>query len=144
MLLLLKISIDIIGKYSFLSLNYWTILKTKTDIKFSIYGDREALAMLGARIRDLRLGRNQTQEHIAQLAGVSRPTYRKIEAGEGSVEIGIVARVVGILGFAKNLGEVVPAPEPPVDLKALMAPARQRARGRRALVKSRAKTKGQS
>jgi len=100
----------------------------------------EALALLGARIRDLRLGRNQTQEHITRLAGVSRPTYRKIEVGDGSVEIGIVARVVGILGFSKNLGEVVPPPEPPVDLKALMAPARQRARGKRAP----AKAKGQS
>jgi len=93
--------------------------------------------MLGTRIRDLRLSRNQTQEHIAQLAGVSRPTYRKIESGNGSVEIGIVARVAGIFGFAKNLGEVIPPPEPPLDMKALLTPARQRARGKRTPKKGR-------
>lgn len=103
----------------------------KTTKGISIYGDREALAQLGGRLRALRLQKNQTQEGLAKLAGISRPTYRKIESGDASVEVGAFARVLAMLGFAGRLGDVIPQTPPPVDLKALMRPSRQRARGRK-------------
>lgn len=99
--------------------------------KPSIYGDRESLALVGERLRELRLQKNQTQEELAKLAGISRPTYRKIEAGDGSVETAVFARVLAMLGFADRLGNIIPETPPPVDLKALMKPARRRARGRK-------------
>jgi len=96
----------------------------------SIYGDREALILIGERLRGLRLQKNQTQARVAKLAGISIPTYQKLEAGDGTVKVGIFARVLAMRRFADKLGNIIPEPEPPVDLKALMKPARQRARGR--------------
>ena len=96
----------------------------------SIYGDREALILVGKRLRALRLQKNQTQAKAAKLAGISIPTYQKLESGDGTVKVGVFARVLAMRRFADRLGNIIPEPEPPVDMKALMKPARQRARGR--------------
>jgi len=96
----------------------------------SIYGDREALILVGKRLRALRLQKNQTQAKAAKLAGISIPTYQKLESGDGTVKVGVFARVLAMRRFADRLGNIIPEPEPPVDMKALLKPARQRARGR--------------
>jgi transcriptional regulator with XRE-family HTH domain len=83
---------------------------------------------LGEGIREDRLGRNFTQQHLASLAGISLPTYRKLEQGDGSLEIRHLARVLAILGHIERLREVVPPPAVPIDRRALMARQRQRAR----------------
>ena len=41
---------------------------------------------LGRRLRLHRLKQNLPQQHVADLVGISLPTFRKIEAGVGSVE----------------------------------------------------------
>lgn len=99
------------------------------SIMLSAYGDAEALRTLGESIRDDRLSRNFTQGHIASLAGISLPTYRKVEQGDGTLEIRHFARVLGILGHIERLREVVPPPAVPMDRKALIQLQRQRARG---------------
>jgi transcriptional regulator with XRE-family HTH domain len=97
----------------------------------SVYGDIEALRDLGESIRAERLRRNIGQKRVAELAGISLPTLRKIEHGSGSVEIRHVARILGILGAVERLREVILPPAPPVDARALMREPRQRARSRR-------------
>jgi transcriptional regulator with XRE-family HTH domain len=96
-------------------------------ITMSAYGDAEALRQLGERMRDERLRRNFTQQHVAQLAGISLPTFRKLEQGDGTVEIGHFARVLAILGHADRLAELIPLAVPPVDRRALALAPRQRA-----------------
>jgi len=96
----------------------------------SFLGDRETLIRVGERLRGVRLQRNQTQAAVAKLAGISIPTYQKLEAGDGTVALGVFARVLAIFRFADRLGDVIPVPEPPVDFKALIKPARLRARGK--------------
>ena len=61
------------------------------DIIF-ILGDAEALEKFGIRLKALRLRRNLSQEYVAGVVGVSVPTYRKIEQGDGTVEFRHVAR----------------------------------------------------
>lgn len=100
-------------------------------ISLSAYGDAEALRALGESIRNDRLGRNFTQQRIATLAGISLPTYRKLESGDGTVELRHVARVLAILGHVDRLRDLVPPTPIPPDRKALAAPQRQRARQRR-------------
>lgn len=102
-----------------------------TSVNLSAYGDAEALRALGESIRNDRLGRNFTQQHLASLAGISLPTYRKLEQGDGTVEIRHVARVLAILGYIERLRELVPPFALPPDRKALAALQRQRARQRR-------------
>ncbi len=101
------------------------------SFNISAYGDVEALRDLGENIRAERLRRNISQQRIAELAGISLPTLRKIEHGNAHVAVGHVARVLGILGAVDRLKEIIlPAP-PPVDARALMAEPRQRAGSRR-------------
>ena len=58
----------------------------------SILGDTEALEKFGVRLRAVRLLRNLSQEYVAGVIGISVPTYRKIEQGDGTVEFRHVAR----------------------------------------------------
>ncbi|MDR1279924.1 MAG: helix-turn-helix transcriptional regulator [Opitutaceae bacterium] len=94
---------------------------------FSILGEKEAMAKLGARIRAERLRRNFSQEHVASIVGVALPTYRKIEAGNGSIEFRHVARSLGVLGYAGVLGELIPEAQPEIRLHDLLAPQRKHA-----------------
>jgi transcriptional regulator with XRE-family HTH domain len=99
-------------------------------VNLSAYGDSEALRALGDSIRSDRLSRNYPQKHLASLAGISLPTYRKIEQGEGTVEMRHLARVLAILGHGDRLRDLVPPITPPPDPKALASMERQRARRR--------------
>lgn len=49
---------------------------------------KDVLVRLAARLRDSRLARNETQAVMAARIGVSRETYRKMEAGDPSIAIG--------------------------------------------------------
>jgi len=82
----------------------------------SILGDREAMATLGARIREARLQRNLPQAHVASIVGVSLPTYRKIEAGDGTMEFRHVVRTLAVLGYVDAVAALVP----PLEAKATM------------------------
>jgi transcriptional regulator with XRE-family HTH domain len=77
----------------------------------SVYGDKEAVAELTRRLREQRLHRNWTQGHVARLAGISLPTYVRLEKGDGAMSLNSAAKVLGVLGFAERLGEVVPEVE---------------------------------
>ena len=93
------------------------------------FGDREALEHLGERIKRERLRRNQTQGQAAAWAGVSRNTYAKLESGDGSVQVRVLARVLAQLGYANRLIECVPETPPTIDFDAEARLAeRQRAR----------------
>jgi transcriptional regulator with XRE-family HTH domain len=93
------------------------------------FGDREALEHLGERIKRERLRRNQTQRQAAKWAGVARATYAKLEAGAGSVQLRVLARVLAQLGYAERLVNCVPESPPTIDFDAEARLAeRQRAR----------------
>jgi transcriptional regulator with XRE-family HTH domain len=93
----------------------------------SILGDKEALTQLGLRIRAARLRRNFTQEHVAKICGITLPTYRKIEAGDGKVLVENVARTIAILGFADRLADLVPEEVAPLTMQEVLKPERKRA-----------------
>ena len=93
------------------------------------FGDREALEQLGERLKRERLRRNQTQRQAATWAGVARNTYAKLEAGEGSVRVHVLARVLAQFGFADRLANCVPETPATIDFDAEARLAeRQRAR----------------
>lgn len=97
----------------------------------SVLGEIEAMQKLGARVRQERLRRNLTQSYLAQTLGVTVPTYRKIESGNGSVEFRHVAKALGVLGYGDVLGELIPEVQPEVRLKDLLAPERKHASPRK-------------
>jgi putative transcriptional regulator len=102
-----------------------------SEMSITPFGDREALEELGARLKRARLQRNQTQAQLAGLASISRATYVKLEAGVGTVQIRVLARVLGLLGLANRLPSVIPDQPMPVDFDAVAKmSSRQRARPR--------------
>lgn len=71
--------------------------------------ERDALRALGERLRDCRLRRNVKQREVAKALGVSLPTYRKLEQGDGTVPTRHLARVLTFFGGIERLADVVPA-----------------------------------
>lgn len=59
---------------------------------------REAIALLGAQIRLARKQRRMTAQDVAERAGISRTTLRRIETGDLRTEIGLVFEVAAIVG----------------------------------------------
>jgi transcriptional regulator with XRE-family HTH domain len=72
-----------------------------------VLGDRAALRELGARLRDCRLRRNVTQRLIADAMGVSLPTYRKLEQGNGTVPMRHLAKALALFGTVDRLPDVI-------------------------------------
>jgi transcriptional regulator with XRE-family HTH domain len=67
---------------------------------------RRVLKKLGQDIRDARRRQGLPAEVVADRAFTSRPTLRRIEAGDYSVSIGIYASVLQALGLLDGLGEL--------------------------------------
>jgi transcriptional regulator with XRE-family HTH domain len=97
----------------------------------SVLGEVEAMRTLGARVRQERLRRNLSQSYLARTLGVTVPTYRKIESGDGSVEFRHVAKALGVLGYVDALGNLIPEVQPELRLRDLLAPERKRASARK-------------
>ncbi|MFZ4779865.1 MAG: helix-turn-helix domain-containing protein [Terrimicrobiaceae bacterium] len=88
----------------------------------SVLGEIEAMKKLGSRLRGERLRRNLTQDYLAEMVGVTLPTFRKIEKGDGHV-----ARALGVLGYSDALGEIIAESQPEIRLKDLLAAERKHA-----------------
>jgi transcriptional regulator with XRE-family HTH domain len=98
------------------------------QIMVSVLGEKETMTTLGSRIRDTRLARNLSQAHVASVVGISLPTYRKIESGDGTIEFRHVVRTLAVLGYVDAVAALVPPLDPTMTMKQLLAlPERKRA-----------------
>src|SRR5258708_8564749 len=68
-------------------------------------GVRGTLRKLGLDIRDARRRRGLPATVVAERAFTSRPTLRRIEAGDHAVSIGIYAAVLQALGLLEGLSQ---------------------------------------
>jgi len=65
------------------------------------------LSLLGRRIRLARLRRNLSQDDLAYRTGVTRKTYMALEQGKETVNIGLLAKVLTVLGYPDRLPETL-------------------------------------
>lgn len=65
---------------------------------------RRALVKLGSDLREARLRRSLPADVVASRAFTTRPTLRRIEAGDPGVGIGIYAAVLQAMGMLDGLG----------------------------------------
>lgn len=73
----------------------------------TLFPKQEAiLAQLGENIRLAAKRRKLTQTQMAERTGLSKPTLRKIERGDGSVSIGHYLLVLSVLGLADDVAKV--------------------------------------
>lgn len=71
-------------------------------------GLNERFTALGRRIRDARIGRNETQARFAARLGVSTATLAKLEWGETTVSLDLLGRVLDLLGRSEDLDALLP------------------------------------
>ena len=68
---------------------------------------------LGSRIKALRNANNYTQEQVADMIGVSRQKYARIESGANNITLDILSKVAEVLGV--TVGDITRVlDEPPV------------------------------
>ncbi|MBL4688963.1 MAG: helix-turn-helix transcriptional regulator [Nannocystaceae bacterium] len=87
----------------------------------------DTAAHLGANVRSLREARGLTQQQIAKLAGVPRPTWANLESGAANPTLAVLVRVAAALQV--SLEELVGAPRAAVKhYRADQLPLRKRGR----------------
>lgn len=100
-------------------------MNSNRAISSTIEASRRAL---GARVATLRLSRNLTQAHVAQEAGTSLSSIKRLEAGENT-SLDTFLRVLGVLGLEERVLESLPDPAVrPVERVRHGGRERQRAR----------------
>jgi len=98
------------------------------SIDFATASSEQIEAALGERIERIRLTRNITQQQLADEAGVSLRTIRRLVKGEG-VSLDTFIRVLSALRIQPNLELLLPDPTiSPVER--LRAQRRERLRAR--------------
>ena len=93
--------------------------------------DKDAMALIGARIQRERLNQNLTQEKLSESAGVGVRTVRYLEAGRQTT-VETLIRVLRALGKLDTLDAFLPEPGlSPLQLAKLKGRERKRAGTRR-------------
>ena len=64
---------------------------------------KKAITTMGDNIRLARLRRKISAEMVAQRAHIGRATYGRIESGDPGVSIGVIAKVLFVLGLHNDL-----------------------------------------
>ncbi|GAA5225121.1 helix-turn-helix domain-containing protein [Membranihabitans marinus] len=64
---------------------------------------KKLLQAVGENIKLARLRRKLTMDQVSERAGISRPTLSSLEKGSPSISIGIILRVLLVLGLEKDL-----------------------------------------
>ena len=97
-------------------------------MNFNSMTDQAVVSELGRRIEQLRLERNLTQQAVADEVGLSRISYRRLEAGEAKlINVVAVLRVLGQLSLLENaIPDVVFSP---MEQLKLQGKKRKRASG---------------
>lgn len=86
---------------------------------------------LGERLRNTRLNRDQSQAELADRAGVSVETVRKLEDGR-NVSLTTLVKVLRALGRLDAFDGLIPEPGlSPIQLLEMQGRRRQRASGSR-------------
>ena len=67
---------------------------------------QKQLAQLGENIRLAAKRRKLTQTQISERTGLSKPTLRKIDRGDGSVSMGHYMQVLSVLGLSEDITKV--------------------------------------
>jgi len=74
---------------------------------FEVKEQQQYLSGLGARLRSLRLARNDTMAVFAQRLGVSEGTLRAMEHGTATVQIGAWIKALWVLDRLDDLSGVL-------------------------------------
>lgn len=95
-----------------------------------------ALSQLGADINRARRRRQLTQQSLAERAGVSLNTVKRLEAGEPQIQMQALARVLLVFGELARLEQLLETAGDDIGLALMDEQLPQRVRPRKAPVKA--------
>jgi len=90
--------------------------------------EADSIFRLGERVRLARLRRNLSQAEVAERAGVTRKVIVALEAGSSGTSIGVLAKILGVLGYPERLASLLESDPLGEDLEAVHG--RKKAGGR--------------
>jgi DNA-binding XRE family transcriptional regulator len=93
---------------------------------------QRALAALAVDISRARRRRRITQQELAERAGVSLNTIKRLEGGDGRTQLQAVARVMAVFGEADRLGTLLDASQDDIGLLLMDEQLPKRVRTRKA------------
>lgn len=100
------------------------------NLDYKIATPEQIAADLGKTLARIRLSRNITQQNLAQRAGLSDRTLKRIEGGEGA-SLDTLIRLMQALGLHEHLATLLPDPGlQPMEKVERRGRERQRARPR--------------
>jgi transcriptional regulator with XRE-family HTH domain len=92
--------------------------------------DESVLKEIGERLTRTRLERNLTQAQLAGIAGISKRTLERLEAGAAATQLTSFIRTCRSLGLLEQLDLFLPTPRAsPVEQLKLQGRRRKRASG---------------
>ncbi|MEO8112920.1 MAG: helix-turn-helix transcriptional regulator [Phenylobacterium sp.] len=98
------------------------------NIEFGLATSPQIERALGERLEAIRLSRNLTQAQVAEEAGISVSTLKRLERG-GSISLDAFIRVLSALRLQDHLAALLPDPGVrPVERATRKGHVRQRAR----------------
>ncbi|KAA1053881.1 hypothetical protein FH063_002463 [Azospirillum argentinense] len=62
---------------------------------------------LGRRVRLARLRRNLSQDEMSVRTGVTKKTYIALEKGKETVNVGLLVKVMSVLGYVDRLPDML-------------------------------------
>ncbi len=81
---------------------------------------REALKMLGKRLKKARLRRNESQAMVAMRTGTTRATQQRLESGHPGTTLGVLINTLYVYGLLDQFDEMA-NPDKDIVGKALEA-----------------------
>ncbi len=81
----------------------------RNSLSYALISDAAlgSLAALGVRLKEARLLRNWTQAEIADKAGLSESSIRKVEAGSPHITVGAYLALLDVLGLPTAFDRVI-------------------------------------
>jgi transcriptional regulator with XRE-family HTH domain len=105
--------------------------KMENNLKINLATSEQIESVLCEQLANIRLTSNLTQADLAQRAGVSLPTIKRMEKGAG-ISLNTFIRVLQALGLSGNLTTLLPDPTiRPMERVAARGTERKRSRPKR-------------
>ena len=89
--------------------NIYIAMKTRLTITALPESAQQALKALGDNVRTMRKLQGMSMATLAQRAFTTREALRRLENGQGTVSLGLLAHVLWVLGQEKGLADIAAA-----------------------------------
>ena len=89
--------------------NIYIAMKTRLTITALPESAQQALKALGDNVRTMRKLQGMSMATLAQRAFTTREALRRLENGQGTVSLGLLAHVLWVLGQEKGLASIAAA-----------------------------------